>query len=348
MPPLEPFDRDAPLILRAVGVQRGALTPGGRQLARQPVGADLRPREDQHRAFGPPQVVDQPVELVVRRRPTATRWVIVFAGALRWPTCTYFGVAHDLQRVRTTSSGIVAEKSSVWRDRRQRGDDAAHVGPEAHVHHAVGFVEHEQLDAAQVGVLLPHVIHQPARRGDDDVDAGLERALLHAHLDAAVDRRARDGGVVGEAVDFVLDLHRELARRREHQHAALARRPLRRSAGDVPRVACSSRCSVGTTNAAVLPVPVSAQAIRSWPASASGMTALWIGRVSVKPRSRMPSSSRGSRLSDANGTGVVSHGDRLERRRVASVGGDAACGCAPRPRRVAAAARPRGPRVGGV
>ena len=74
--------------------------------------------------------------------------------------------------MRTTSSGIVAEKSSVWRVGGQRRDDAPHVGPEAHVHHAVGFVEHEQLDAAQVGVLLPHVIHQPARRGDDDVDAG--------------------------------------------------------------------------------------------------------------------------------------------------------------------------------
>jgi hypothetical protein len=48
--------------------------------------------------------------------------------------------------------------------------------------------------------------------------------------------------------------------------------------------------------------------IRALDASASGITAVWIGRVSTKPRSRMPSSSRESRLSVVNGTGVVSQG----------------------------------------
>ena len=68
----------------------------------------------------------------------------------------------------------------------------------------------------------------------------------------------------------------------------------------------SSVCSVGTTNAQVLPVPVSAQAMRSAPESASGMTAVWMARVSLYPRSRVPSSSRCSRFSEANGTGAVS------------------------------------------
>jgi hypothetical protein len=36
------------------------------------------------------------------------------------------------------------------------------------------------------------------------------------------------------------------------------------------------------------------------------MTAVWIGRVSFQPRSRVPSSSRWSSPSEANGTGVVS------------------------------------------
>ena len=98
-------------------------------------------------------------------------------------------------------------------------DDPADVGPEAHVHHPIGFVEHEQLDPAEISVLLPHVIHQPAGSGHDDVDAGAERALLGAHLDAAINRGARDGRVVREPVDLVLDLHGELARRRQHQDA---------------------------------------------------------------------------------------------------------------------------------
>ena len=73
---------------------------------------------------------------------------------------------------------------------------------------------------------MAHVIHQPAGRGDDDVDAGLEGALLRPHLDAAVDRHARARRVVGEADDGVLDLRRQLARRRQDEGAAerLARR----------------------------------------------------------------------------------------------------------------------------
>ena len=34
-----------------------------------------------------------------------------------------------------------------------------------------------------------------------------ERALLRAHVDAAVDGDARDVGVIGEALDVVFDLH---------------------------------------------------------------------------------------------------------------------------------------------
>ena len=41
---LEAFDRHAPLILAAVGVERGALDAGRREPPRQPVGADLRAR----------------------------------------------------------------------------------------------------------------------------------------------------------------------------------------------------------------------------------------------------------------------------------------------------------------
>ena len=47
------------------------------------------------------------------------------------------------------SRGMVAEKNSVWRLRRQLGDDPADVVDEAHVEHAVGFVEHEHLDAVE-------------------------------------------------------------------------------------------------------------------------------------------------------------------------------------------------------
>ena len=42
------------------------------------------------------------------------------------------------------------------------------------------------------------------------------------------------------------------------------------------------RLRIGSRNAAVLPVPVSAQPIRSSPFMTNGMTALWIGVVALK------------------------------------------------------------------
>jgi hypothetical protein len=63
------------------------------------------------------------------------------------------------------------------------------------------------------------VIEQPAGRGDDDVDAGLEGALLRAHRHTAVDGGARDRRVIRKPLHLVVDLRRQLARRREHQRA---------------------------------------------------------------------------------------------------------------------------------
>ena len=233
------------------------------------------------------------------------------------------GLAHDLHREphHIVGHGGGEEQRLPRRRRRHRRDDAPDVGPEPHVHHAVRLVEHEQLDAAQIGILLSHVIDQAARRRDDDVDARFERALLRAHLDAAVDGGARDGRVIRQPVDFVLDLHGQLARRREHQHAAA--RLVRRGLGSFAHArqqrswsAVSSRCRIGTTNAHVLPVPVSAQAMESPPASASGMTAVWMGRVSAKPESRTPSRSRSIEPERCERDRRDVAGRRLERGRV--------------------------------
>ena len=86
------------------------------------------------------------------------------------------------------SSGKVAENSRFWRFCRQQREDLADVVDEAHVEHAVGLVQHQDLDLAQVDGLLLHVVEQPARGGDDDVDAAAQRIDLRLHADAAVDR----------------------------------------------------------------------------------------------------------------------------------------------------------------
>ena len=67
----------------------------------------------------------------------------------------------------------------------------ADVGEKSHVEHAIGFIEHEILEAAELRVRLPEVIEQPPRRADDDVDTAAEGVLLRSHADAAVDGRRR-------------------------------------------------------------------------------------------------------------------------------------------------------------
>ena len=198
---------------------------------------------------------------------------IVCAGPRRDPTCTNTALGASASAKRITSSGIVAEKSIVWRDvgRRQRLGDLADVGPEAHVHHAVGFVEHEDLELREIADAAAHVIEQPAGRGDDDVDAGLER-IAPAVPSARRRRRPRSRPA--------RDTRSPESRRRSASPArASGARMSARVAwcdarGPASRSSRISRESTGSTYAAVLPVPVSAQPMTSRPASAYGSTAL--------------------------------------------------------------------------
>src|ERR1051325_7066403 len=61
---LESFDGHAPLILAAIGVQRGALDAGGCELTRETVRADFRPDEDEHRTRRMAQMIDQPLNFL--------------------------------------------------------------------------------------------------------------------------------------------------------------------------------------------------------------------------------------------------------------------------------------------
>ena len=119
------------------------------------------------------------------------------------------------------SCGMVAEKNSVCRSLRQHGDDALDVVDEAHVEHAVGFVEHQHLDLVEAQRALVDQIEQTARRRHQHFDAVRQRAHL------LVDRHAADGERDGERADVpaigaeaVGDLAGQFARRRQHQHAA--------------------------------------------------------------------------------------------------------------------------------
>ena len=105
------------------------------------------------------------------------------------------------------------------RGRGQERHDALDVRDEAHVEHAVGFVEDEDLDLSQVDALLLDVVEQAPRRGDQDLDAAADDRQLLLDVDAAVDDRRAQVGVLAVLADRFLDLDRELACRREDQRA---------------------------------------------------------------------------------------------------------------------------------
>ena len=108
-------------------------------------------------------------------------------------------------------------------------------------------------------VARAHVIEQPSRRRDDDVDAALERVLLRPHADAAEDRRAGDG--VWTASAF----------RSSRICAASSRVGASTSARVVRRGLSMRRFRIGSRNAAVLPLPVCAVAMTSLPCRAGGI-----------------------------------------------------------------------------
>ena len=149
----------------------------------------------------------------------------------------------DLDQLRLVEQ-LVGELLDLVRERRReqqvlplRGDrqqrhDPLDVGDEPHVEHAVGLVEHEHLDLAQVDALVLDVVEQPARGGDEDLDAGADDLELRLDVDAAVDDGRAQLGVPAVGLDRVLDLDRELARRGEDQRAHRVARRRRARVGE--------------------------------------------------------------------------------------------------------------------
>ena len=116
--------------------------------------------------------------------------------------------------------------------------NAAHGGQKAHVEHAVGLVEHEDLHLVErAGALVDEVL-QAARRGDEDVAAALELVALRVVAHASHHGDARVTGAPGDGPAHVLDLLGELTRGRddEHERALRGDAATRAPAGHVRQV----------------------------------------------------------------------------------------------------------------
>ena len=102
----------------------------------------------------------------------------------------------------------------------QELDDAHDVVDEAHVHHPVGLVQHQELEPFEMDIAQVQVAEQLARGGDDHLGAARQRPLLLVEgggVASPVDRYRRDGREVGDGLELLVDLQGQLPCRHDHQ-----------------------------------------------------------------------------------------------------------------------------------
>ena len=111
------------------------------------------------------------------------------------------------------------EEQRLARQRRHHLADALDVGDEAHVEHAVGLVDDEDLDAVEQQLAALAVVEQAAGRRDQHVGAALQLLVLLVERHAADEQRDVELVVLAVLDEVFLDLRGEFARRLEDQRA---------------------------------------------------------------------------------------------------------------------------------
>ena len=97
--------------------------------------------------------------------------------------------------------------------------DALDIRDEAHVEHAVGFVDDQDLDAVEQKLAAREMVEQAAWRGDHHVGAAVELAVLILVGHPADQERHGQIVVLAENFEMLGNLRRKLARGREDQRA---------------------------------------------------------------------------------------------------------------------------------
>ena len=181
----EPLERARALALRLVGVDCGAGDTGPRELLHDAVRAVAHLRED-----------DNPVPFGMLFEEMREKRVLL---ALRDEHHLLVDLL-DRRRLRRDRDGrwIVDEFASELEDRRRhrRGEEkrlarlrelrdyAPDVWEEAHVEHAVCFVENEAFNLVEIEYSLVHQVYEPPRASDDSLRALLDVLDLPILADA--------------------------------------------------------------------------------------------------------------------------------------------------------------------
>ena len=113
---------------------------------------------------------------------------------------------------------------------REAPQDEADVLDEAQIEHAVRFVQDGDLDVTQIEDTLLEIVDDATGRADQDVDPLFQNPPLLLVVDAAEHDGELETRKFGDAFGVRMNLHGELARRRDHDGARRVERPVRRPA----------------------------------------------------------------------------------------------------------------------
>ena len=212
--------RAGALALVHVAVQGG----GGKALVGQAVGqivgAALGRREDDGLVQrGVAQHVVQQLHLVagVVRVQQALRDVgVLFLGAGDLDALRFAHHARGQLGDGAVQRGREQQRLAAF---RQAADDGLDIFDEAHVQHAVGFVQHQRVHGVQLDAARVQVVDQAAGGGDQHVHAARQRLQLRAVRHAADDGGgAQVGQFAAVGGGGVGDLQGQFAGRGQHQH----------------------------------------------------------------------------------------------------------------------------------
>ena len=208
---LEAFECLLTFLLAAVGVDDRGLVPGAFEEVHDFIGAALGTAEDDD-GF--------PLDLVEEGEEQG-----LFLGEGHGIHDVADGVGGLLTGADLDADGIVEGPGAEGFDGGRDGggeeeglplfgtleEDAADIGKETHVEHAVGLIEHDIAGEVEAEGALAEVIQESARGGDHDIDAIGEGFALGTVTDAAVDEAGTESGELAELEEIVVGLLGEFA-----------------------------------------------------------------------------------------------------------------------------------------
>ena len=209
-------------ILALVAMNRRGADAGLLELGRQTIGPMLGTREDQH--LMPVFLEDQMLE--------QRRLVALLHGMDMLLDLLGRGVARAGFHGDRIIEQLVGHAANLVREGRgeqqrlplgrQQLEQAADVVDEAHVQHAVRFVQHQRLEIREIDGLLGVQVQQATRCGGQDLDAGRQAADLRIDLHATEHHGIAQLQVTGVGSDVLVDLRGQFTRRRDDQGLDLA------------------------------------------------------------------------------------------------------------------------------